>query len=73
MRRKIKIILLYPVIVFVFAVGWFFYTIGDRQISEKAMPKKTNDSGPEEELIAESSYFETGLIEECIESEHLDQ
>jgi hypothetical protein len=72
-RRKIKIILLYPVIVFLFAVGWFFYTIGDRQISEKAMPKKTNDSGPEEELIAESSDFETGLIEECIESEHLDQ
>jgi hypothetical protein len=72
-RRKIKIILLYPVIVFLFAVGWFFYTIGDRQISEKAMPKKPNDSGPEEELIAEGNDFETGLIEECIESEHLDQ
>jgi hypothetical protein len=54
-------------------VGWVLYTIGDRQISNKAVPKKTNNSGPEEELIAEGSDFETGLIEDCIESEHLDQ
>jgi hypothetical protein len=72
-RRNIKIILLFPVIVFLFAVGWVLYTIGDRQISNKAVPKKTNNSGPEEELIAEGSDFETGLIEDCIEEEHLDQ
>jgi hypothetical protein len=71
-RRNIKIILLFPVIVFLFVVGWVLYIIGDRQIANKAVPKKANDSDPEEELIAEGSDFEAGLIEECIE-EHLDQ
>jgi hypothetical protein len=66
-RRNIKIILLFPVIVFLFALGWVLYTIGDRQISNEKAPKKTNDSGPEEELIAEGSDFETCLIDECIE------
>ena len=67
MQRKIKKILLFPVIVFLFAVGWFLYAIGDRRISNEAVLKKTNDSSPKEDLIAEGSDFETGLIEEYIE------
>jgi hypothetical protein len=71
-RRTIKIILIFPVIVFLFVVGWVLCTIGDRQNRNKAVPKKTTDSDPEEELTADGGDFETGLIEECIE-EHLDQ
>jgi hypothetical protein len=72
LRRSTKIIMLFPIIAFLFVVGWVLYAIGDRQISNEAMPKKANDSDPEEKLTAEVSDFETGLIEEGIE-EHLNQ
>jgi len=71
-RKNIKIILFFPVIVFLFVVGWGLYIIGDRQISNEKVSKKAKDSKPDEELTAKGNDFEIGLIEECIE-EHLDQ
>ena len=72
MRRNFKIILFFPFIVFLFVVGWVLYTIGDRQISNKAVSKRAKNSDPEEKLTAEGSDFETGLIEEYVE-ERLDK
>ena len=71
MRKSIKI-LLFPVVVVLFIIGWVFYVIGDRETSKKAMNKKQTRQG----VLKEKSAIDAGkveiglLIEEEVENQH---
>ncbi len=70
MQRRIKLILLFPIFIFIFFVGWALYVAGDKRGSKNAAPSaQRGDSG-----LGESYYgseVEIGLIEEVL-AEHLD-
>ncbi len=66
MRRRAFTLLLLPVIVFVFMIGWIFYWMGKQQDKGSAPTlNKTvaSDVRPEEENV------EVGLIEDLMEKE----
>ena len=66
-RRRALTILLLPIIVLVFMVGWIFYWMGKQQDKGSTRPpvdKKTaSEAGTEEE------YVEVGVIEDLMEKQ----
>ena len=69
MRRRIRIILLFPVLISFSLVSWLLYSINGR-IGNKTVPKrKTNDIAIEKESTANSGGVEMGLIEEIAEEQ----
>lgn len=66
MRRRAFTILLLPILVFVFMVGWVFYWMGKQQDKGSAPTfKKTIAS----EAQSEEENVEVGLIENLMEKE----
>jgi hypothetical protein len=60
-RRRLIIVLFFTVLVFFFALGWFLYLVGDKQVSNNtASTRKTKDDA---EATANGSQVEMGLIE----------
>jgi hypothetical protein len=68
MRRRVVMIVLLPVLVFLFLVGWIFYVAGDKRMSNKDAPERKTDGSPEEELNADDGV-EMGLIEKMVEEQ----
>ena len=62
MRRRVLIILFFPVVAFLFFVGWIIYMLGDRRVSNKTASERKKDGSLEEELAADDGV-ELGLIE----------
>ena len=70
LQRRIKLILLFPIFIFIFIVGWALYVAGDKRGSKNAAPSEQRGDSS----LGEFSYgseVEIGLIEEVLE-EHLD-
>jgi hypothetical protein len=66
-RRRILIILLFPVIVPLFFVAWVLYVIGDnRTCNTTAAKRKINDVDLKKESTSNDD-IEIGLIEEIVE------
>jgi Tfp pilus assembly protein PilO len=40
--RKVRVLSLLPIIIFVWMIGWALYWIGDQKLSSGAAQKKTN-------------------------------
>ncbi len=66
MRRRAFAILLLPIIVFVFMIGWIFYWMGKQQ-DKGSVPtlNKTTASN----MHSEEENVELGLIEDLMEKE----
>jgi len=67
LRRRAFTILLLPIIVFVFMVGWIFYWMGKQQ--DKGSVKAPVEKTTAPEARAEEEYVEVGLIEDLMEKE----
>jgi flagellar basal body-associated protein FliL len=67
LRRRAVTILLLPIIVFVFMVGWIFYWMGKQQ--DKGSVKSPPVKEPASEARAEEEYVEVGLIEDLMEKQ----
>jgi hypothetical protein len=64
MRKRLRIILIFPVVAFLFILGWILNVIGDRQKNTTAPKRKTKQNAPEEEPTANVDNLEMGLITE---------
>jgi hypothetical protein len=71
MRRRVVMILFLPVVVFIFFVGWIFYLLGDRRLSNKTASEGKTD-GTLEEAIAADDGVEMRLIEEIAKEQLAD-
>jgi hypothetical protein len=71
MRRRVVIILFLPVVLFLFFVGWIFYVLGDRKVSNKTAPEQKTESGLGESLATDDGV-EMGLIEEKVKEQLVD-
>ena len=60
-------ILLFPVVVVLFIVGWVLYVLGERQASCEAPSKPEDDSFEDSTLIDDEIEF--GLIDEVVEEQ----
>ena len=69
-RRRIRTILLFPVLISFSLVSWVLYSIEGRSGNKTAPKRKTNDIDLKKESTASSDDFEMDLIEEIAE-EHL--
>ena len=64
MRRRLVIILTFPLIVSLFLIGWVLYCVGSKQESlKKGTERKSNAVEEKAELIADEG-IEMGLTEE---------
>jgi hypothetical protein len=68
-RRRIVLILLFPVVIFLFVVGWALCSIGDRETSNKIDTEKETNINEKEKGSAVNSDTEMGLIEEIAEDQ----
>ncbi len=66
MRRRAFTLLLLPVIVFVFMIGWMFYWMGKQQDKGSAPTLKKRIAS---DLRSEEENLEVGLIEDLMEKE----
>jgi hypothetical protein len=65
MQRRLRAILLFPVLALLFAVGWVLYVVGGKKTDYTAAPKrKPRDSN---QVVADVDAVEMGLIEEIVE------
>lgn len=65
MQRRLRAILLFPVLAILFAVGWVLYVVGGKKTDYTAAPKrKTRDHN---QVAADVGDVEVGLIEEIVE------
>ena len=71
MRRRVVMILFLPVVVFIFFVGWIFYLLGDRRLSNKTASEGKTD-GTLEEALAADDGVEMRLIEEIAKEQLAD-
>jgi hypothetical protein len=69
-RRRIRIILLFPLLISFSLASWLLYSIEGRIDNKTATKRKTNDTDREKESTVNSGDIEMGLIEETAE-EHL--
>jgi hypothetical protein len=66
-------ILLFPVFVLLFLLGWVLYVVGDRQTSDKtASRKKTSVHSSEDESTVNEEGLEMGVIDEIVEEQFAD-
>jgi predicted negative regulator of RcsB-dependent stress response len=68
LRNRALIILLLPVLVFVFAVGWVLYWAGKRQTNEQETAQKPSGVSKNADS-SEQEFVEIGLIEDLMEEE----
>jgi hypothetical protein len=71
MRRRVLIILFFPVVAFLFFVGWIIYMLGDRRVSNKMASERKKDGSLEEEL-ADDDGVELGLMEKTVKEQSAD-
>ncbi len=67
--NRVLVVLLLPVLVFVFAVGWVLYCVGKHQSNAKAMPPKRLSQFKKEQNSSEDDNVEVGLIEDLMEKQ----
>ena len=65
LRRRALTILLLPIVVLVFMVGWVFYYMGKQQ--DRGIEAQRKSSVPQGTGINEEDYVEIGLIEDLTE------
>lgn len=60
MRRRLVVILTFPIIVFIFLLGWILYFVGGKHKSreEKTTKKSTSEEDIEMGLIEENDTIE---------------
>jgi hypothetical protein len=66
-RRRFKIILLFPVFIILFFVGWIPYVMGDRQTRGNTLPERESGIGRKEESTLNNDEVQMALIEEIAE------
>jgi hypothetical protein len=65
MRRRLVVILTFPLMVSLFLIGWVLYCVGSKHESlKKGTERKSRAVEEKAELIADEG-IETGLIEEA--------
>jgi hypothetical protein len=69
MRRRIVLILLFPVVIFLFVVGWVLCSIGGKETSNKVSIESETDIIEREKDSTVNSDTEMGLIEEKAEDQ----
>jgi flagellar basal body-associated protein FliL len=68
LRNRIITILLLPIVIFVFIIGWALYWIGKQQTStNRETPRKPNTAKDAD--TKEQDYVEIGVIEELMEKQ----
>jgi Tfp pilus assembly protein PilO len=67
LRRRALTILLLPIIVLVFMVGWTFYWMGKQQ--DKGSTRPPVDRKTASEASTEEEYVEVGVIEDLMEKQ----
>jgi hypothetical protein len=68
-RNRIITILLFPVIAFIFMIGWILYWIGKHQPNTKEEPQKSLNRIAKDAEETEEDTIEVGLIEELDEEQ----
>ena len=69
MRNRIITILLFPVIAFIFMIGWILYWIGKHQTKTKEKPQRNSSSVVKDVEETEEDSIEVGLMEELDEEQ----
>jgi hypothetical protein len=59
MSKRVRAILLFPLIAFIFILGWILIVIGDRKTTEPR--RKTKSENPKKEKT-KKGYLEMGII-----------
>ncbi len=67
--KRVLVVVLLPVLVFFFAVGWVLYCAGKHRANANAMPPKPTGNVKGEQKLAEDDNVEVGLIEELMENQ----
>ena len=63
MRRRLKIILFFPIFIFLFFVGWVPYVMGDKQTRSNTSPERESGIDRKEESTTNNDEVEMALIE----------
>ena len=71
-RRRVTLILLFPIIAILFALGWVLSVVGEKQKNGNATPTRKTRHDIEEESPTNVSEVEMGLIEEIVEESPVD-
>ena len=66
MRKRTKLVFLFPVFVLIFIIGWTLYVIGDRRHGKNFATSQEGDLNPNE-TNANSSEVEMGLVGKVVE------
>ena len=69
MRNRIITILLFPVIAFIFMIGWILYWIGKQKENTKKKPQRNSSSVVKDVEETEEDSIEVGLMEELDEEQ----
>ena len=69
MRNRIITILLFPVIAFLFMIGWILYWVGKQKINTKEEPQRNSNSVVKDAEETEEDSIEVGLMEELNEEQ----
>jgi len=72
MRRRLVIILAFPIITFVFLIGWVLYCISKQEKLTKEHIKESTFVEKQTEIAADEG-IEMGVIEEKITIEYIEQ
>ena len=68
-RNRIITILLFPVIAFIFMIGWILYWIGKQKEDTKEKPQRNSSSVVKDVEETEEDSIEVGLMEELDEEQ----
>jgi len=71
MRRRIRIILLFPVTFSFFLASWILYSLEEGRTGNKQLPKRKTIPTEIKESNANSDDFKMGLIEETAEEQKI--
>ncbi len=69
MRNRIIAILLFPVLTFLFIIGWILYVVGKQQTSAKKMSQRKPNAATQNAKSIEEDDVEMGLIEDLTEEQ----
>jgi hypothetical protein len=67
LRNRIITILLFPVIAFIFMIGWIMYWIGKQKENTEKKPQRNSSSVIKDAEEPEKDSIEVGLMEELDE------
>ena len=71
-RRRVTLILLFPIIAILFALGWVLSVVGEKQKTRNTTPTRKTRNDIDEESPTNVSEVEMGLIEEIVEESPVD-